>query len=130
MNRRALLANAAAAASVGSTTVTAGCLEPVDGEDPRTGDQTNATAATTTTSCATAETPDANVESAADGFHVQVSVSLYATESEERADGTATTLVASLPYDAWYHVTETRIERGPGSGADPPSDGWATVACA
>ncbi|WP_323676571.1 hypothetical protein [Halorubellus sp. PRR65] len=66
-----------------------------------------------------------------DGAYAYAEVSLDAVESAERADGTATTLVASLHYDAWYRVTATRVERAPAydDGA-PPEDGWTTIACA
>lgn len=74
------------------------------------------------------ETADDSPEGIA---YAYAEVSLDAVESAERADGTGTTLVASLHYDGWYRVTATRVERAPASDdRSPPDYGWETVACA
>ncbi|WP_227131269.1 hypothetical protein [Halorubellus salinus] len=64
------------------------------------------------------------------GVVVFVEVSLDAAESAERAGDAETTLLASLHYDAWYRVTEARVERSAADSDDPPDYGWVTIACA
>lgn len=68
---------------------------------------------------------------APDGVTASVEVSLDAGESADRAGDSETTVLADLYYDAWYHVTATRVERSAADGGeDPPDYGWATIACA
>jgi hypothetical protein len=71
----------------------------------------------------------ANAESRTEDspYLVRATVSLDAVEPEREETAT---LSGSLYYQAWYRFTNLRAERAPSDTADPPEQGWVTVACA